>query len=215
MENFNILEMMKVLPAVILGLTVHEYAHAYTAYKLGDSTAKDMGRMTFNPVKHIDPLGFFFILIAGFGWAKPVIINPDNLKNKHRDEIWISVAGPLSNLILGIALFVLARLLFSLNIFTSNLQREGIIQWILLGGVLNFGLFIFNLIPIPPLDGSHIYLTYLKKKNEKMFQYIYKYGSFALFGIIIFENQSKIQILPISSLIHFISNFFFDILQFK
>ena len=101
-------EMLKIVPAAVIGLTVHEFSHAFAAYKLGDSTAKDDGRLTLNPLKHIDWLGFFLIVIAGFGWAKPVIFNPDNLKNKHRDEIIISVAGPLSNFVLAVLFLVIA-----------------------------------------------------------------------------------------------------------
>jgi Zn-dependent protease len=215
MDGLNILNMLKVLPAVVLGLTVHEFAHAYAAYKLGDQTAKDMGRMTLNPVKHIDPLGFLFILFAGFGWAKPVMFNPDYLKNKHRDEILISLAGPFSNLALGILIFVFARLLFFFDFLADTAQGKEIIKWVLLGGIINFGLFVFNLIPIPPLDGSHVYLTFLKKKNENLFNLFYKYGTFALFGIIIFENQSKINILPVNFLIDAISGFLLEVLQFN
>jgi len=93
----DFIEMIKIMPAAIIGLTVHEFSHAYMAFRLGDHTAKDQGRLTLNPLKHIDWMGFFLIVIAGFGWAKPVSFNPDNLKHKHRDEILISIAGPFSN----------------------------------------------------------------------------------------------------------------------
>ena len=88
-------ETLKLIPAAIIGLTVHEFAHAYTAYRLGDNTAKMEGRISLNPLRHIDWMGFFLIIFAGFGWAKPVSFNPENLKHKHRDEILISIAGPL------------------------------------------------------------------------------------------------------------------------
>lgn len=215
MENFDILGILKNLPAVILGLTIHEYAHAYTANRLGDPTARDLGRMTLNPVKHIDPLGFFFILIAGFGWAKPVLINPEYLKKKHRDEILISLAGPFSNLLLGILFFILARILYSFDFFVHETQGKTVIQFILMSGIINFGLFIFNLLPIPPLDGSHIYLTYLKKKNERLFNLIYKYGTLVLLGIVIFESQSKMSILPIHMLIGLLTDFLLNVLQFN
>lgn len=115
--NIDYLWLLKTIPAVIIGLTIHELAHAYTAYKLGDMTAKNDGRLTFNPLKHIDPLGFILIVIAGFGWAKPVGFNPDNLKNKHRDEILISLAGPFSNFLLAILFLIVARALFFLPYF--------------------------------------------------------------------------------------------------
>ena len=105
-------EMIKIIPAAIIGLTVHEFAHAFTAYKLGDDTAKNDGRITLNPLKHIDWLGLLLIVIAGFGWAKPVMFNPEKLKNKHRDEILISISGPISNFLLAIIFFGNARALY-------------------------------------------------------------------------------------------------------
>jgi Zn-dependent protease len=109
----NLTETLEIIPAAVIGLTVHEFSHAYAAYLLGDSTAKELGRVTLNPLKHIDWMGFFLIVIAGFGWAKPVTFNPDNLKNKHRDEILISIAGPFSNFILALVFFIIARGLLS------------------------------------------------------------------------------------------------------
>jgi len=98
-----------VLPGIILGLTIHEFCHAYCAYKLGDNTAKDQGRLTFNPIKHIDVIGFIFIILAGFGWAKPVEFNPENLKNPRRDKALIAAAGPVSNFIMGVILALIVR----------------------------------------------------------------------------------------------------------
>lgn len=114
MMNFDLFWLLKSLPAVVIGLTVHELAHALMAYFLGDMTAKNDGRLTLNPLKHIDPLGFILIVIAGFGWAKPVNFNPANLRNKHRDEILISLAGPFSNFLLAVLFLVIARGLFAL-----------------------------------------------------------------------------------------------------
>lgn len=215
MNSLDPMLMLKTLPAVILGLTVHEYAHAWMAYKLGDTTAKDMGRLSFNPLKHIDPLGFIFILIAGFGWAKPVIFNPEKLKNKHSGEILISLAGPFSNLILGIVLFIIARGLYAMDFFQATKAGQGVMDVFFIGGIINFGLFVFNLIPLPPLDGSHVYLTFLKVKNPRVFDIIYKYGTAALFIIIIIENQIKVNLLPIQPVINLIANLLLKILQFR
>src|SRR5665647_2152997 len=126
----DIIEMLKILPAVVIGLTVHEFSHALMAFRLGDHTAKDEGRLTLNPIKHIDWLGFFLIVIAGFGWAKPVMFNPNNLKNKHRDEILISIAGPISNFIIAVLFFVIARLLYSMDYFHTTAVGLGIINLI-------------------------------------------------------------------------------------
>ena len=208
----DLADILKIAPAAVIGLTVHEFSHAYAAYKLGDSTAKAEGRLTLNPLKHIDWLGFFLIIIAGFGWAKPVSFNPNNLKNKHRDEIIISVAGPISNFLLAILFFVIARVLYSTSYFqTSSLE---IINLIMTWGIINFSLFVFNLIPIPPLDGSHIYLTFLKEINPKLMTNMYKWGTLGLILIIVAENKLEINILHISDMVSGLSKFFINLMSF-
>lgn len=213
--NIDYLWLLKTIPAVIIGLTIHELAHAYTAYKLGDMTAKNDGRLTFNPLKHIDPLGFILIVIAGFGWAKPVGFNPDNLKNKHRDEILISLAGPFSNFLLAILFLIVARALFFLPYFHGTATGLVVVNMLVLWAVINFGLFVFNLLPIPPLDGSHVYTTFLKEINPKLMQSMYKYGTWGLLLIILIQSNTKIEILPLAPLIKGITNSFISILQFN
>jgi Zn-dependent protease len=213
--NIDYLWLLKTIPAVIIGLTIHELAHAYTAYKLGDMTAKNDGRLTFNPLKHIDPLGFILIVIAGFGWAKPVGFNPDNLKNKHRDEILISLAGPFSNFLLAILFLIVARALFFLPYFHGTPTGLVVVNLLVLWAVINFGLFVFNLLPIPPLDGSHVYTTFLKEINPKLLQNMYMYGTWGLLLIIIIQSNTKIEILPLAPLIKGITNSFISILQFN
>jgi Zn-dependent protease len=213
--NIDYLWLLKTIPAVIIGLTIHELAHAYTAYKLGDMTAKNDGRLTFNPLKHIDPLGFILIVIAGFGWAKPVGFNPDNLKNKHRDEILISLAGPFSNFLLAILFLIVARALFFLPYFHGTPTGLVVVNLLVLWAVINFGLFVFNLLPIPPLDGSHVYTTFLKEINPKLLQNMYMYGTWGLLLIILIQSNTKIEILPLAPLIKGITNSFISILQFN
>ncbi|MFM2290297.1 MAG: hypothetical protein RIS29_110 [Bacteroidota bacterium] len=207
--DLDIWEIIKIIPAAVIGLTVHEFAHAYTAYKLGDDTAKLEGRITLNPLKHIDWLGFFLIVVAGFGWAKPVTFNPDNLKKKHRDEILISIAGPLSNLLLAILFFGIARLLYGMNISNSEVAYL-MIRW----GIINISLFIFNLIPLPPLDGSHLYLTYLKDIHPKLMMKLYTFGTLGLFVIIMIENKTDVNILHISEAVQFVTGFIIRLLGF-
>ena len=207
--DLDIWEILKIIPAAVIGLTVHEFAHAYTAYQLGDDTAKLEGRITLNPLKHIDWLGFFLIVVAGFGWAKPVTFNPDNLKKKHRDEILISIAGPLSNLLLAILFFGIARLLYGMNISNSGVAYL-MIRW----GIINISLFIFNLIPLPPLDGSHLYLTYLKDIHPKLMMKLYTFGTLGLFVIIMIENKTDVNILHISEAVQFVTGFIIRLLGF-
>lgn len=210
----DVIESLKIIPAAVIGLTVHEFSHAYTAYKLGDNTAKLDGRLTLNPLKHIDWMGFFLIVIAGFGWAKPVIFNPENLKHKHRDEILISLAGPFSNFVVAILFFVIARLLYINEFFNTTTIGLDIVNTIMMWGIINLSLFIFNLIPLPPLDGSHLYLTFLKEIHPKLMMNIYKYGTIALFAIIIAETQFKVNILHLSELINYFSSSVIQLLSF-
>ncbi len=212
--NFDLFWLLKAMPAVIIGLTVHELAHAYTAYKLGDMTARNDGRLTLNPLKHIDPLGFLLIIIAGFGWAKPVSFNPDNLKKRHRDEILISLAGPFSNLLLAILFLVVARILFIFPYFEAP-SGFAVINLLIVWSLINVGLFVFNLIPIPPLDGSHLYTTFLQKTNPQLLNTIYRYGTLGLLLIILIQANTDIQILPLAPLIKGIINFFISLLQFR
>ena len=212
--GLDLTDILKIAPAAVIGLTVHEFAHAYTAYRLGDNTAKDDGRLTLNPLKHIDWLGFFLIIIAGFGWAKPVSFNPNSLKNKHRDEILISIAGPISNFVIAILFFVLARVLYSIDFFNSAFGLQ-VINLIMTWGVINFSLFIFNLIPIPPLDGSHLYLAYLKDINPTLMMNMYKYGTLVLLAIILAESNLNINILHISELVGGITSFCIQLLGFR
>ena len=207
-------ETIKIIPAAIIGLTVHEFAHAYTAYRLGDNTAKEDGRISLNPLRHIDWMGFFLIIFAGFGWAKPVSFNPDNLKHKHRDEILISIAGPLSNFLIALLFLIIARILYFYPYFNGTETGLVIVNWIVISGIINFGLFVFNLIPLPPHDGSHVYLTFLKEINPTLMANLYKWGTAVLLGIILAENYLHVNILHLSQVIDRIASFFVHLLAF-
>ncbi len=206
---------LKIAPAAVIGLTVHEFAHAYVAFRLGDATAKEQGRLTLNPLKHIDLLGFLLILVAGFGWAKPVQINRENLRNRHRDEILISIAGPFSNLLLGLLFVVCARFLYAIP--QGPIDQElmlGIVNLLIFWSVVNLGLFVFNLIPLPPLDGSHIYTTYLKDMNRLLLQRVYQFGTGALLLIVLVQSSSRFEILPLSGIVRGMEQFLIDALHF-
>ncbi len=204
---FDIKTMLYSIPAVIIGLTVHEFMHAFAEYKMGDSTAKEQGRLTLNPLKHIYILGMVFIIIAGFGWAKPVQFNPANLKRPKLARAVIALAGPVSNLVLGALMLLLLKLLLVIVPPQSNALYEAVLTAMVYFGYINFGLFIFNMLPIPPLDGSHILFQGLNLKPETEMKF-YKYGTYVLFAIIILERKTDITILPISWLVEKIAGFF-------
>ena len=129
--HFDIIDTLYSLPGIVIGLTLHEYCHALAAYKLGDGTAKADGRLTFDPIKHIDPIGFLFIVIAGFGWAKPVSFDPRNLAHPRRDRVIIALAGPLSNLALGIVSLFIVKLFRLAGIHISSLPLFAVYKTVL------------------------------------------------------------------------------------
>jgi Zn-dependent protease len=192
------------LPGILVGFTVHEFAHAWVALRLGDDTAQQMGRFSLNPVRHIDLVGFILLLTAGFGWAKPVMIDPTKLRHPRRDDVLISIAGPFSNLALSIAgTALLAALLAVLPYRGDQILTWGL-QALNAGIFVNLGLFVFNLIPIPPLDGSHVALQALNIQNPVNVRAFYKYGTILLLGIIIAERALDVDILPIGSAVRFL-----------
>ena len=214
MESFDLVRILKFLPGVILGLTVHEFCHAWVAHLCGDSTSKDQGRVTLNPLKHIDPLGFIFIIFAGFGWAKPVQFNEQNLRNPKTDVIKIALAGPLSNAVLAMILSVILSIVAALTSANHSSGMEIVTEVFLYGIYINWGLFIFNLIPLPPLDGSHL-LFFQLRRFPALYDGLYKYGSFLLFGLLIATFLTKINFLPIWPAIQFIGKSFLSIVGYR
>ena len=211
MDNFDILRTLKFLPGIILGLTFHEFSHAFVAHRCGDSTSRDQGRVTLNPLRHIDPLGFVMLLFAGFGWAKPVEFNEQNLRNPKTDPLKIAVSGPLSNAILAVILSVIFAILYNyVDIPYYSVTSEIFIYAI----YINWGLFIFNLLPVPPLDGSHLLFSYFKK-YPALYEGLYKYGSYIFLGVIILSLVSSINLLPIWPLVQLLGNGFLSLLGFS
>ena len=206
--NFNWTNILYSLPGVIIGLTVHEFSHAFVADKLGDGTARAQGRLTLNPFYHIDPIGMVFILLAGFGWAKPVQFDMRNLKSPKRDRILIALAGPLSNLILGVVFLFVIKLTFDTLDFLPETLYVILFRLLFSISVINLGLFIFNMLPIPPLDGSHVFLSGLNLSST-VEQQITQYGTLALFAIITLENIIDIDLLPIGTFTHWVVSFVF------
>lgn len=180
----GLLDMLITLFCVFVSLTVHEFSHGFMAYLRGDNTARVMGRLSFNPIRHIDPIGALCLFLFGFGWAKPVMVNPRHFKAKtiKLDMVLTSIAGPLSNFILAFISVFFVMLL----IFTDGVNGYGVLVFQILQdlAVMNLGLGIFNLIPIPPLDGSKVLSAVLPTRIYfKLMQYE-RFGFIALIVLI-------------------------------
>lgn len=191
-------EILSVIPAVVIGISLHEYAHAKMAIKLGDNTPKLQGRDTINPISHIDILGFICLMIAHFGWGKPVQIDIRNFKKPLRDQMLVSLAGPVMNLIVAFVTLIIMNILMltgALMALPTNLSYvlETIITYIIL---INISLCIFNLLPLPNFDGSKILLYFLPLKAKINFLKLEKYG-FIIFLIIVITPIPEYVITPI------------------
>ena len=161
-------------PGVLIAITFHEFAHGYAAYKLGDDTAKSQGRLSLNPFAHLDPIGTLMLLVAGFGWGKPVEVNPRNYTRKismEKGEAIVSLAGPLMNFILAIIFTLIYCAIYKFASLSFMTSTVGVVIVLLIRTTIsiNIGLGVFNLIPLPPLDGSKIFLPILPKNAKTWF----------------------------------------------
>lgn len=185
------------LPALLISLSIHEFSHAYVAYKLGDKSQKALGRMTLDPFSHIDWTGFLAIALIGIGWGKPVMVDDSNFKNRQKGNMLVALAGPLSNLILAILITFVIKILLIFNleqyIFTGNV---GEIIYSMLMTTISFNVIfaIFNMIPIPPFDGSKVLFYYLPYKFKGI---MIKAERYALF-ILMFLFITRLHIVIIS-----------------
>lgn len=198
------------LPAILFALSIHEFAHAYTATRLGDRTSE--GRLTLNPLAHIDPMGFICLLLLGFGWAKPVMIDPRAFQKPRRDEVLVSLAGPVSNIVSAVFFGLLLKLLliYGKQWFAQPYLGEALLLMMINFVLINIGLAVFNLLPIPPLDGSHLISVLIPDKHFHLKVAFYKYGSMVLIGIILLETVIDVDILPIGRAIAFLARFIFQ-----
>lgn len=210
--DFNIKLMLIEVPVILFALTVHEFSHAWVAGLLGDDTAKRQGRLTLNPLAHLDVLGTVLMFIVGFGWAKPIPVNPLNFKNPRKGMLLVAVAGPVSNLLMAIAAGLILRS-GVLGIVASSLTGPLVVVIIL---TLQFGiaLAVFNMIPLPPLDGSRVLYGLLPERQAYAYSRFEPYGMIVLFGLFFFGSRAFTYILwyPVSIITRVLSGYsYFDL----
>ncbi len=186
MNTVEWVQFLLLIPIILFSLSVHESAHAYVAHKLGDDTARNFGRITLNPAKHFDPVGFLFLLLFGFGWAKPVPVNTRNMKNGRWGFVATSIAGPISNILLAFVSAILAEL--TLVVLTHIPNMGGIsgmltYSFFQMAVSLNVGYAVFNLLPIPPLDGSRLWTALLPRKIA---EWTFRYERYMQYALLIF-----------------------------
>lgn len=186
------------LPGIVIGLSFHEYAHALVAYKLGDDTPKIQGRVTINPLAHIDPIGFLAILLIRFGWGKPVEIYPGNFKNRRRDSILVSLAGVMMNLFIAIFFTLGLKLLLTVadnNFFVAGMGNS-IFMMIYYVIFINLMLMVFNLLPVPPLDGFSFVTEVFNLRKSEFYYWVTNKG-FLILMVLIVLNITGMVLTPV------------------
>jgi Zn-dependent protease len=183
------------IPVLLLALTLHEYGHAWTAVHFGDPTPRIAGRLTLNPLKHLDPLGTVFMFVVQFGWAKPVPVNPANFTHP-RADLWVSLAGIIANLVQAVLYALVWHLLLSI----APTALGWVSPFLILGIMVNLSLALFNLLPIFPLDGSHVAKNLLPRRQAYQFSaFNERYGAMVLLGLLLVGYVSAVS--PLSLLI--------------
>ncbi|HCX43458.1 MAG TPA: site-2 protease family protein [Oscillibacter sp.] len=183
------LDMVLRLAAVLLCLTVHETCHGLAAYALGDPTARRAHRLSLNPLRHIDWFGLLMMFAAGFGWAKPVPVNPNYFKKPKQGMALTALAGPVSNFLLALLTLLAARIFCDMAAYSETDQR--ILDFLLMVAVLSIGLGLFNLVPIPPLDGSKVLFAVLPDRAYDWLMRNERYGMLLLFALVFFDVGSN------------------------
>lgn len=193
--------------SILIALSVHEWAHAFIAHRLGDPTAENEGRLTLNPISHLDPLGALMFLFVGFGWAKPVPVNPTFFRHPKRDMALVALAGPFSNLVIALIAYAGMMLLngtFHVSVLAllptsgGDATITNLLSQILRSSIwVNLGLMAFNLLPLSPLDGSNILRMFIPYRYEDRFEEIMRYGPYILLGLILFGNVLHLPLLSV------------------
>ena len=211
-DKWSLISLLLSLPCVILALTVHECAHGYAAYKLGDPTARNFGRLTLNPLKHLDPFGFVAMVLFGFGWANPVPIRAGRFKNPRRGMAITALAGPACNIVLACIALVLYGALFYPIVQNITLIGEIVLRILSTISYLSVALAIFNLLPISPLDGSKILYSFLPDNVYRKILRYERYGMLVLFGLIMLMRRTGVN--PLGSITEAVYDFLFNIAAF-
>ena len=197
----QIQEIITTAPPFLFALTVHEFAHGYVANRLGDPTAANQGRLTLNPLKHLDPLGTLAFFLIKIGWAKPVPVDARYFKNPRQDMLWVSLAGPGVNLTVAVASALVAKLLLLFSSALPSIILMPLLQMTVASIWINIMLGIFNLVPIPPLDGSKIMMALLPPGLALAYARLERYG-FILLLILFYTGILPRFIMPIISFAH-------------
>ena len=193
-----IMNLLFMLPGIFIGFSFHEFAHAYVAYLLGDNTAKYQGRLTLDPMAHFDALGFIALLVFRFGWAKPVPVNPLAFKDRKKGMILVSVAGPIMNFIIATITLIVINIVYRVFRF-DNIVLSGILNGIY---IINIGLGVFNLLPVPPLDGSKILAGFLPPKYEYAYLYRMQQYSYLILIVLLYTGIASLFLSPLYALVH-------------
>ena len=197
------------LPALLISLSIHEYAHAWVAYKLGDISQKLRGRLTLDPFKHVDPFGFLCIALFGVGWGRPVMIDDRNFKDRAKGTMLTALAGPVSNILLAIFLTIVLKILLVTGLLSDNTSNQIVgllVNMLMITIQFNVIFGIFNMIPLPPFDGSKVLFYFLPQRFRGVMYTLERY-SFIIILVIFWSNIASFVISPAYSLILKFLNF--------
>lgn len=203
----NLTDYIYIVVAALFAIILHEIAHGLVSTWLGDPTPKRQGRLSLNPLKHLDPIGTLCLIFFHVGWAKPVVVNPDYYKNKKRGIALVALAGPLMNFLLAIFSIIIMAIFVKVNAYSNVLII--IYNFLLYFSVINLGLGLFNLIPIPPLDGSRILGAFLKDDTYEQYMKYERYGFIIIAILLALSSLRGNGTSFISELVDIIFNFIF------
>ncbi|MCH7528037.1 MAG: site-2 protease family protein [Candidatus Marinimicrobia bacterium] len=196
MRNLDPQTLVLLIPVILFALTVHEYAHGMVAYRLGDPTAKHAGRLTLNPLSHLDPVGTIMLFLVGLGWAKPVPVDPRYFANPKRDMLWVALAGPAANMGLALLSGLIIRFVTSdPSAYLSGALGPILISMMVRSLQINLMLAVFNLLPVPPLDGSKIMYSLLPPQYAHWNYNLERYGPMVLLGLVMMGMLTGFSIL--------------------